>query len=84
MVATPVPEDGFPPFLLTATIAGGPQDVAPGESAQVYVQVTPGNWAIFGDLSQAPVFITVSEGDEVGTEPVTSITVQSPTFCLPS
>jgi hypothetical protein len=80
IMATPVPEDEFPPFLINATIAGGPQDVLPGESAQVYVQVTPGNWAVFGDLSQAPVLITVSEGDQVGSEPETSITVQEPDF----
>jgi hypothetical protein len=80
LMATPVPQDEIPPFLLSATIAGGPGDAAVGGRSQATIHVTPGNWAIFSELSQPPLLLTVTEGDEVGTEPEATVTVQEPDF----
>jgi hypothetical protein len=80
MAATPAPEDEFPSFLFTATIAGGPQDADPGKSSQAILHLTPGNWAVFTEYSQPPILITVTDGAEVGSEPASSITVQEPDF----
>jgi len=67
--STPTPDDEIPPFLLEATIAGGPQDAAPNTTAQAVVKVTPGGWVVFPDSNQAPVYLTVKDEAEVGTEP---------------
>jgi hypothetical protein len=62
--ATPESSDSVPAFLYDAVILGGPQDILPGESATVLINVPAGDWATFGDGSQPPTFLTASETDE--------------------
>lgn len=82
MAATPTPEDEFPSFLFTATIAGGPQDAQPGETTQAILHVPAGGWAIISDGAQAPLFLTVKEGAEAGQEPAASATITEMEFAF--
>jgi len=66
--ATPQATDEVPAFLYDAVILGGPQDVPPGGSAEVLINVTAGDWVVFGDGDQPPTFLTASESDQSVTE----------------
>jgi len=81
MAATPEPGNGFPAFLYKAVIAGGPGDVAPGGTAQAVVNLTAGDWAVFGEGNQPPSMLTVAGGTPTAqTEPTASATVSELDF----
>ena len=60
--ATPIPGDGFPPFLYDATVLGGPVDPTPGESHEVLLNIPEGDWLVLNDarLGSAPLRATIS------------------------
>src|SRR6478609_10381603 len=77
LAATPEPGNGFPTFFTQAAVPGG-AFVSSGATAQIVVQLTPGDWALWGGGdtdSPPPVFITATAGDTSQTEPSASVTV---------
>lgn len=79
--ATPAPNNGFPPFLYTATIAGGPSDIAPGKTGQQIVHVPAGDWVIFGEGNQPPAPITATKtADSVSRAPTGDVVVTETNF----
>jgi hypothetical protein len=67
--ATPTPSDSFPPFFYTATIAGGPASLQPGESAEALVSVPAGDWVVFCEGDQDPAFFSATEDATSRTDP---------------
>ena len=65
----PADPEGFPPFLYTATILGGPGNVLPGKSAQALVNIPAGDWVVFPAGPQPPAPITAVEGSDSNTTP---------------
>jgi hypothetical protein len=75
--ATPTPEDAFPPFFYTATIAGGPGVVEPGEKRQAIIEVAAGDWVVFSEGNQPPAFFSATPGSpttQATPEPTVTIT----------
>ena len=63
----PADPEGFPPFLYEAAILGGPGSMSPGESAQALLDISAGDWAVFPEGNQQPVFITAAESADSNT-----------------
>jgi hypothetical protein len=72
--ATPEASDEIPPFLYEATVLGGPGDIDPGKSAQAVINVPAGDWAVFAEGSQPPVFISAKQTADSSTRPPTADT----------
>ena len=81
--ATPAPNNGFPPFLYTATVAGGPGDLLPQQAGQAIIQLTEGDWVVFGEGDQPPTPFTATAGSPTAqTEPNASVTVTETEFAF--
>lgn len=80
--ATPAAEEnGFPPFLYSAVIPGGPGDVPPGGTLQALVTVLAGDWIVIGDGDQSPVRFSAADGPDSRTDaPVADRTVELSEF----
>ena len=70
--------DGPPPFFFDSVFAGGTY-AAPGESSQIVLDLTPGDWIAWGDDPVAPwtpvVFTVTGEVPADQPEPETSATI---------
>ncbi len=62
--ATPTASDEFPPFFYTATIAGGPGSLQPGESAEALISVPAGDWVVFTEGDQQPAFFSSADNSD--------------------
>jgi hypothetical protein len=72
----PADPEGFPPFLYTATILGGPGSVQPGQSAQALLHVPAGDWVVFPEGNQQPAPIKAVESpDSNTTAPAVALTL---------
>jgi hypothetical protein len=72
----PADPEGFPTFLYTATILGGPGSLQPGQSAQALLHVPAGDWVVFPEGSQPPAPITAVESpDSNATAPDAGLTL---------
>jgi len=79
--STPAPNEGFPPFLYTATIPGGPGDMPPGATAQAIINLPAGDWVVFGEGNQPPSSFTAIGGTPAAApEPTASVTVTEVEF----
>ena len=79
----PADPEGFPPFLDEAAILGGPGSMSPGESAQALLDISAGDWAVFPEGNQQPVFITAAESaDSNTTAPNPDLKIQAGRLCL--
>jgi hypothetical protein len=79
----PADPEGFPPFLYKASILGGPGSMSPGESAQALLNIPAGDWAVFPEGNQQPVFITSAEGaDSNATAPNPDLKIQLVDFAF--
>jgi hypothetical protein len=81
-LATPSPQ-GFPPIFYEIKLTGGPT-AKPGETKQVLINLTEGDWAAFGEANQAPAFITVTAAEgAVPAEPAADLTIETKEFEFP-
>jgi len=79
----PADPEGFPPFLYEAAILGGPGSLGPGQSGQALVNIPAGDWAVFPEGNQPPVFITSAEsGDSNTTAPNPDLKIQLVDFAF--
>ncbi len=67
-VSTPVPAQGFPPFLYKAVILGGPQDLAPGDTKAALLDIPAGDWLVFNDGSLPSVPFKAAASSESKTD----------------
>lgn len=75
----------FPSFFYHATLPGGPAPVNPGGTAQAIVQLTAGDWGLWGGSESAnpnPVFITATAGGATQPEPKASVTITEVDFAF--
>ncbi len=73
--ASPTP-GGFPPFLYSAAILGGPGETPPGGSSQAVIQIPAGDWGIMTESNLPPAFFTATAGTPTAqSEPVSTLTV---------
>jgi hypothetical protein len=84
--ATPTAGNGFPAFFATATLPGGPIAVPPGGSAQTIVQLTAGDWGLWGGSESSnppPVFITAAAGTPTAQPaPTATVTITEVDFAF--
>jgi len=81
-LATPSPQ-GFPPIFYEIKLTGGPT-AKPGETKQVLINLTEGDWAAFGEANQAPAFITVAAAQgAASSEPAADLTIETKEFDFP-
>lgn len=79
----PADPNAFPPFLYEATILGGPGGMSPGQSAQALLNIPAGDWAVFPEGNQPPVFITSAESaDSNTTAPAPNLKIQLVDFAF--
>lgn len=77
-------EEEFPAWFYDAVLTGGPSS-GPGESAQVLIDVAPGEWAIATEGSQEPAMLTVTGEGATPTaagEPPADVTVEMQEFAF--
>lgn len=81
--STPEPGNFIPPFFYSATLAGGPTSIQPGETASQVVHVDPGQWIVYAEGEQQPVPVTVAESDASVTDaPVADVTITESDFAF--
>lgn len=81
-LATPSPQ-GFPPIFYEIKLTGGPSAKA-GETKQVLINLTEGDWAAFGEANQAPAFITVTAAEGAArAAPQADLTIEAKEFDFP-
>jgi len=81
--ATPEPNNFLPPFLYTATVAGGPTSIPTGETWTQIVHLDPGQWIIFPQNDQRPVEVTAAEtADSVSEAPTADATITETDFAF--
>jgi hypothetical protein len=83
MVATPSPQGPFPPIFYEIKLTGGPTAKS-GETKQVLINLTEGDWAAFGEANQAPALITVTAAEGAApAEPTADLTIETKEFDFP-
>jgi hypothetical protein len=81
--STPEPGNFIPPFFYSATLAGGPSSVQPGETASQVIHVDPGQWLVYAEGDQQPVPVTAAEtADSVTEAPVGDVTITESDFAF--
>jgi len=81
-LATPSPQ-GFPSAFYEIKLTGGPT-AKPGETKQVLIDLTEGDWAAFGEANQAPAFITVTAAKGAApAEPTADLSIEAKEFDFP-